>query len=103
VQAAIAAYRTDKTAKADEYDLDEGEINALGYQLLYGDRRQEDAVQIFLLNTAEHPSSSNAFDSLAEAYQAMGDKASARKYYGIALQRDPRNLHARSMLGKLQN
>jgi CubicO group peptidase (beta-lactamase class C family) len=101
-EAAIAQYRTAKAAHADEYDLDEGEINALGYQLLYQDRRQGDAVQIFLLNTAEHPSSSNAFDSLAEAYQVMGDKASARKYYEIALQKDPQNLHARGMLEKLQ-
>jgi len=103
VEAALTTYRADKTAHADEYDFDEGEINALGYQLLYGDRRQPDAVRIFLLNTAEHPSSSNAFDSLAEAYQIMGDKASARKYYDIAIQKDPRNLHALSMLGKLQN
>jgi CubicO group peptidase (beta-lactamase class C family) len=101
-EAAIAKYRTDMKAHGDEYDLDEGEINALGYQLLYQDRRQGDAVQIFLLNTAEHPSSSNAFDSLAEAYQVMGDKGSARKYYEVALQKDPQNLHARSMLEKLQ-
>jgi CubicO group peptidase (beta-lactamase class C family) len=101
-EAAIAVYRTHKTANADEYDLDEGEINALGYQLLYQDRRQGDAVRIFLFNTAEHPSSSNAFDSLAEAYQVMGDKDSARKYYEVALQKDPQNLHARGMLEKLQ-
>jgi CubicO group peptidase (beta-lactamase class C family) len=102
IEAAIAAYGADKSAHADEYDLDEGEINTLGYQLLYRDRRKEDAVRIFLLNSAEHPSSSNAFDSLAEAYQVIGDKASARKYYNIALQRDPQNVHAQKMLEKLQ-
>jgi len=46
-------------------------------------------MQIFLLNTEEHPASSNAFDSLAEAFQAIGDKAAARKYYELALQKDP--------------
>jgi CubicO group peptidase (beta-lactamase class C family) len=102
VEAAITAYRTDKTARADEYDLDEGEINALGYQLLYQDRRPGDAVQVFLLNTVEHPSSSNAFDSLAEAYQVMGDEASARRYYEVALQKDPQNVHARGRLEKLR-
>jgi hypothetical protein len=39
---------------------------------------------------------------LAEAYQVMGDKASARKYYDAALQKDLQNLHARSMLEKLK-
>jgi len=102
IDAAIAAYEVAKTAHPDEFDLDEGEINTLGYQLLYGDRRREDAVKILLLNTTEHPESSNAFDSLAEAYQVMGDKVSARKSYEIALQRDPRNFHARRKLETLQ-
>ena len=102
VEAGIAEYRKEKTTHAGEYDLDEGELNALGYQLLYPDHRPGDAVRIFLLNTEEHPSSSNAFDSLAEAYQVMGDKAFARKYYEAALQRDHGNIHARSMLAKLQ-
>jgi Tfp pilus assembly protein PilF len=68
---------------------------------LYGDRRPEDAVKIFALNAREHSSSSNAFDSLAESYQVIGDRVSARKYYEIALQKDPRNIHARSMLAEL--
>ena len=87
---------------ADEYDISEGEINSLGYRLLYGDRRPEDAVKIFLLNTTEHPASSNAFDSLGEACQVVGDTASARKYYSIALEKDPQNLHARRSLDKLR-
>jgi len=102
VDAAIATYEMAKATQADEYDLDEGEINTLGYQLLYGDRKREDAARIFLLNTIDHPASSNAFDSLAEAYEVIGDKVSARKYYGIALQRDPQNLHAMRRLEKLQ-
>jgi hypothetical protein len=70
-EAAIAAYRTDKTAHADVHDLGEGEINLLSYQLLHQEHQQGDAVRILLLNTAERPSSSNVFDSLAEEYQAM--------------------------------
>jgi CubicO group peptidase (beta-lactamase class C family) len=100
--AGIPVYEGAKTSQASEYDVDEGEINMLGYRLLYGDHRLEDAVRIFSLNIREHPSSSNAFDSLAEAYQAMGDKVSARKYYGIALEKDPQNLHAKGMLAKLR-
>lgn len=102
VGSGIATYETAKNRDASEYDLSEGEINRLGYRLLYKDKRRMAAVKIFLLNTKEHPSSSNVFDSLAEAYKVIGDKASARKYYGIALQKDPQNLHAKRMLEKLR-
>ena len=68
IQAALQQYSALKKAKSDDYDLGESELNTLGYQLLYGDRRADDAIAIFKLNTMEHPASSNAFDSLGEAY-----------------------------------
>jgi tetratricopeptide (TPR) repeat protein len=101
VGAALSTYQTVKV-DASDYDLSEGEINGLGYRLLYGDHRPQDALQIFALNTAEHPSSSNALDSLAEAYQVIGDKAAAKKYYGLALEKDSTNLHAKAMLERLK-
>jgi len=101
IDAGIAAYEAAKKTNPAEYDLGETELNTLGYRLLYQEHRQEDAAKVFLLNTAEHPSS-NAFDSLAEAYQVLGDKDAARKYYGIAVQKDPQNLHAKRMLERLK-
>ena len=88
---------------ADEYDLSESELNTLGYQLLYGEKNPPGAVQIFTLNSQEHASSSNAFDSLAEAYQVAGDKELARTNYKNALEIDPANVHARTMLTQLGN
>ncbi len=99
VDAAIAEYNSAK--QTSDYDTGEGELNTLGYQLV-SVKRIADAIRTFTLNTTEHPSSSNAYDSLAEAYQISGDKASAVRYYRIALEKDPRNLHSKSMLEKLQ-
>jgi len=62
----------------------------------------KDAIRIFTLNTSEHSSSSNTFDSLAEACQNSGDTTAAVKNYRIALEKDPDNLHAKTMLEKLQ-
>ncbi|MET3020171.1 serine hydrolase domain-containing protein [Flavobacterium hydatis] len=45
-------------------------INAIGYILLNQDKKTSDAIIVFSLNAEEFPKSSNAFDSLAEAYEA---------------------------------
>jgi predicted Zn-dependent protease len=74
----------------------------LGYRLLYRDGKQQEGVRIFALNAAEHPDSSNAYDSLAEAYRVIGDRASAERNYRVAIEKDPANLHAREMLKKLR-
>ena len=84
------------------YDLGESELNTLGYQLLYGDKRVNDAIAIFKLNTAEHPASSNAFDSLGEAYQQNGEKNLARSCYQTAVKLDATNGHAAAMLRGLR-
>jgi len=102
IQTALQRYDILKNEKSDDYDLGESELNTLGYQLLYGDKRVSDAVTIFALNTKEHPNSSNAFDSLGEAYWRNGQKSLAISTYQTALKLDPTNGHAASMLKELQ-
>jgi CubicO group peptidase (beta-lactamase class C family) len=99
-QAAVQMYGS--LAKSADYDLSESELNTLGYQLLYGDKRVSDAVEIFKLNATEHPASSNAFDSLGEAYRQEGDKDLAIKSYENAIRLDPANGHAVAMLKELK-
>jgi cytochrome c-type biogenesis protein CcmH/NrfG len=70
--------------------------------VLYGDKRLSDAVAIFKLNTTEHPTSSNAFDSLGEAYSKNGEKDLAISSYQTAVRLDPINGHALSMLKELK-
>jgi len=101
IQTALQRYDILKNEKSADYDLGESELNTLGYQLLYGDKRASDAVAIFSLNTKEHPNSSNAFDSLGEAYWRSGQKSLAISAYQTALKLDPTNGHAASMLKEL--
>jgi len=98
---ALKTYDGLKNEKSGDYDLGESELNTLGYQLLYGDKRLSDAVAIFKLNTAEHPISSNAFDSLGEAYLRNGEKDLAINSYQMAVKLNPTNGHAAAVLKQL--
>jgi tetratricopeptide (TPR) repeat protein len=101
IDKAMAFYDSAMQHAKDVYDFSESELNLLGYQLLYGDRRVDDAVKVLELNAKLHPGSSNTFDSLGEAYLTKGDKASARKNYQRALEIDPGNINASNMLKKI--
>jgi CubicO group peptidase (beta-lactamase class C family) len=102
IQAALQQYNALKKAKSEDFDLGESELNTLGYQLLYGDRRVSDAVAIFKLNAIEHPWSSNAFDSLGEAYRTNGETNLAVFSYRLAILLDPANGHAAGQLKELR-
>ncbi len=54
--------------------VNEGELNAGAYELLRNGRKRG-AVDAFLLNTVAHATSANAYDSLADGYATMGDRA----------------------------
>lgn len=56
--------------------MQEGGINAMGYQLMQ-EQRNEAAMEVMKLNTENHPNSPNAYDSLGDAYEASGDTAMA--------------------------
>ena len=77
-------------------------MNTLGYQLLYADKRVADAIAVFKLNAIEHPTSSNAFDSLGEAYRQNGERDRAVISYQTAVILDPTNGHAVAMLKELK-
>jgi len=88
--AAVEQYREIKAKNPTEYDLGERQINQLGYSLL-NDGRVDDAITIFNLNVEEFPKSPNAYDSLAEAYAAKGQKALAIKNYAHSIELNPEN------------
>jgi len=100
IRVALEQYRALK--RSGDFDLGESELNALGYQLLYGDRRASDAIAVFKLNAMEHPVSSNAFDSLGEAYRANGENNFAVISYRFAILLDPSNGHAAGELKELR-
>jgi tetratricopeptide (TPR) repeat protein len=90
IDAAVRQYHQLKAAPPAAYNFAERELNALGYELLRALRFKE-AVRVFELNIEAYPRSSNAYDSLGEAYLAAGDKAQAIANYKVALTLDPAN------------
>ena len=75
-------------------------LNSLGYRLL-GEKRFADAIAVLTLVTETHPHSSNAFDSLAEAYELSGQKAAAIANYRRALELNPDNASSRAAIQRL--
>jgi glyoxylase-like metal-dependent hydrolase (beta-lactamase superfamily II) len=100
-EAAARLYRRLKAEQASSYRFDESEINLLGYGLL-SRKRVADAIAILRLNVEEHPGSANAYDSLAEAYMADGQKQAAIANYRKSLELDPSNRNAARMIERLQ-
>ncbi|MEO8380770.1 MAG: tetratricopeptide repeat protein [Acidobacteriota bacterium] len=75
--------------------------NAEGYALL-NHVRFDDAIALFRENTAKFPQSSNAWDSLGEAYMGAGKRDLAIESYRKALELNPKNTNAEAMLKKLR-
>lgn len=100
VDAAAKQYHDLKGAARDPYNLDEDELNTLGYQLIRANKLKE-AIRIFQLNVEAYPQSSNVYDSLGEAYMNDGDKPRAIANYQKSLELNPKNGNAVKILQKL--
>jgi glyoxylase-like metal-dependent hydrolase (beta-lactamase superfamily II) len=85
----------------EEYYIDEGAFNNLGYRLLAEDRLDE-AVAVFEMNTEAFPDSSNTYDSLGEALAARGDIDRAITAYRRSLELDPENSNGAAQLKRLE-
>lgn len=82
------------------YVLRESELNILGYQLLDADKQPE-AVAIFQMIVELFPNSFNAYDSLGDAYLAIGQSDKARAAYEQSLQLNPENTYTKEKIEKL--
>jgi tetratricopeptide (TPR) repeat protein len=71
-----------------DYSVPENLLNQVGYQLL-NSKSFDRALDILTLNMNLHPNSPNAYDSLAECYLTRGDKEQAKRYYELAIQKNP--------------
>ena len=100
VDKAVKQYHDFRTAESSAYDFDEGELNALGYQLIRAKKFKE-SIRILQLNVEAYPQSSNTYDSLGEAYLDDGNKAQAIANYQKSLQLNPKNRNAILVLQKL--
>jgi tetratricopeptide (TPR) repeat protein len=100
IDQAVKQYHDVRAAEAAAYNLDEDQLNALGYEFIRANKFKE-AVRIFQLNVAAYPQSGNVYDSLAEAYMDDGNTPQAIAYYRRSLQLNLKNGNAVRMLQKL--
>ena len=100
--AALLEYREWRKGRAPNELLTEEQINRFGYDLLFSLKRVKDAIEVFKLNVEDHPESSNAYDSLGEAYAIDGNKELAIKNYQRSIELNPRNTNGIDKLKALQ-
>ncbi|MVM36270.1 hypothetical protein GO755_40050 [Spirosoma sp. HMF4905] len=76
-------------------EVPEEQLNSLGYQLLFGGKAFE-SIAVFKRNVARFPTSSNAYDSLGDAYKLAGElllaKSSYEKAYSLGKEANSLNL-----------
>jgi CubicO group peptidase (beta-lactamase class C family) len=100
VEAAIERYHMLREEQPDEYNLDEGELNELGYALLRL-HRVKDAIAIFELNVEMYSDGYNTYDSLGEALMIDGQYDRAVQNYAKSLELNPNNTNAAIMLRRI--
>jgi hypothetical protein len=99
--AALDLYARAKDGKVAGYNTDESTLNQLGYQLL-GQKKIEDAIQVFQRNVQEYPTGWNCYDSLGEAYMNAGNTELAIANYQKSVDLNPKNQNGIDALKKLR-
>ena len=82
--------------------IDERAMNRLGYRLMQA-RKLEEAKEVFKMNIAAYPESSNVYDSYAEAGLKSGNTAEAIAYYKKSLALNPENKNAERIIAQLDH
>jgi len=72
INEALAIVKATLTGDSSSNLLNGNALNNLGYTFL-SERKYEEAIAVFKLNTELHPGDANFFDSLAEGYEVSGD------------------------------
>jgi CubicO group peptidase (beta-lactamase class C family) len=98
--AAARAKLAELTRKPRRYDVDEGELNTLGYDLL-GQDRTAAALEVFAANTRLFPTSWNGWDSYGEALEKAGRRDQARAMYRRSLELNPESASGKAALERL--
>ncbi|MBU1701970.1 MAG: SUMF1/EgtB/PvdO family nonheme iron enzyme [Candidatus Eisenbacteria bacterium] len=96
----LAAYHGMKKDHPWDYSFFESEFNDLGYTFM-GEKKMDEAVEIFKINLLNNPESANAYDSLGEAYMTLGERDLAIENYKKSLALNPNNKGAKEKLREL--
>jgi CubicO group peptidase (beta-lactamase class C family) len=100
IRKATKVYWIIKKNEEEAYDFGEEQLNALGYSYLQKNEIKK-AISIFELNVEAFPTSSNAYDSYAEALMKNKENKKAIKNYKKSVELNPGNTNAIEMLKKL--
>ncbi len=82
------------------YLVNENELNNFAYQLMH-DKKLDDALVIFELNTKLYPKSYNTFDSLGECLLQLNQKEKSIEAYKQSLVLNPKNTNATKVLEQI--
>jgi len=92
---------SDLKKKDSTFDIDREDLNDLGFILLHQDKNKE-ALSIFKYNLSMNPGVSNLYDSVAEAYEKLGEKKLAAAHYRKCVELNPKNEFAKEHLKKVE-
>jgi hypothetical protein len=100
IEAGVAQYRSLRERGFPGLTESISDTNNLGYRFL-GKGENQASIRIFQLNVETHPNSSNAYDSLGEAYASAGNKDPAIENYRKALVLNSENTNSKAALLRL--
>ena len=86
-----------KKGVKSNYNTSESALNNFGYELQNA-KKENEALEIFILNTKLYPSGYNSFDSLGESLLLLGKKKDGIKAYKKSLELNPKNENAKKII-----
>ncbi len=92
----------DLKQKDTSFAMPESDVNDLAFILL-GKKMKNEAMDIFKYNITMHPESGDAYESIAEGYEDIGEKEMAIKSYKKAVELSPGNTYAADRIKKLES
>ena len=96
------ALKRDILKAREKYFYSEAELNGWGYFLLQQLKQVDDAIKLFELNVELYPQSWNAYDSLAEAWYAKGEKQKALELYRKSLELNPASENGKKFVALIE-
>jgi CubicO group peptidase (beta-lactamase class C family) len=98
---AATEWRRLKAEQPNDYDFREQNLNMLGRALLL-EKRVDDAIAMFELNTEAYPNAFNTWDSLGEGLLVKGDTAAAIRNFEKSVALNPANTDGVETLKRLR-
>ena len=97
---ALTAFKTIKEKDSLNPNVSERRLNTLAYRFLRKEEYDE-AKELFKINMALYPNSSNVYDSMSDLYFSKKDTVNAIIYYKKALAINPENRSSKARLNRL--